>query len=612
MPDFNFEKIQSDCRNFNFGIGFIVEGSFDADVPLLVDLKGKNGSQGNSSSLVDVPSCLMEGEWDTDVWRGHIIKNHIPFIDGIKKSELLCAGWDVSKNFKNIDNEICWEDGYNKFVSLNDYFSNLFGKKYSKYISYKEGLSKYFITSGSSDSGTPKQFIYSFSFDKSSQLNSISVFPYVSCWPRRKFSCFNFIQSKFTHIKFDFLFDDSAKYFKKIICNNWTESSHPELIWPIPEPPIEPVDEKFNGSTDLELKCILPSPIWAPISFNLGLDDLCDQSFRPLDEIKVIIVTHDLWIKLISDNTYIPCNSISLSIDRDSWGWSWSANLPKRQENLINTQQYVEINIDGYRWKGIVEKYSGNESFNSKSYTIGGRSLSAFLTNPYSSTHNRNELNSRTMKQLVEDEVYGSGWTINWDSSIIDWTVPGGVFSYSNKTTISAIMSIIQSIDCTLQSDMNDYILNIIPRYKVASWNLDSATPDKIVPIDYAISEGITWKPKELMNGVWVSGVTQGVRVKIYRNGTDGSPYHPMIINPLITHVNAGIQRGVSVLSSTGKRRNVSLTFPVINSIGILKPCDIIEITDTTPWKGYIDSVQISGNLYSVYQTVNIEDIQEV
>jgi len=589
-----------------------VEGSFIAETHIDLNVDLTTGTKGVLTDNIIPIEANFSGWYDDNVWRGKTTSINSSFERAIIRKKENCFTWYIPYTERLKHYCEIWNNSKKFTVSTNNIFKTIKKQRIFTCLISEKGESKFSITSASTDSAIPYRLRREFYFEKASSESLILTAPYILCWPRRKFHCTEFVNADRKEYSKEFLYNSKAKTYHYTNCNNFEDTKLPLFIWPIPESLIEPIDEKFYGSTDLDLKCILPNPIWAPIGFNLGLDDICNQSFRPLDKVKVIIMTHDLWIKLISDGTYIPCNSISLSIDRDSWGWSWSANLSKRQENLINTQQYVEINIDGYRWKGIVEKYSGNESFNSKSYTIGGRSLSAFLTSPYTSMHSRNELNSRTMKQLVEDEVEGSGWTINWDSSIIDWTVPGGVFSYSNKTTISAIMSIIQSIDCTLQSDMYNYILHVIPKYKVAPWNLDSITPDKIISVDYAIHEGITWEPKELMNGVWVSGVTQGIRVKVYRDGTDGSPFHPMIIDPLITHVSAGIQRGQSILSSTGKRRNVSLTFPIINSIGILKPCDIIEVTDSTPWRGYIDSIQISGNLYSVYQTVTIEDIQEV
>ena len=84
-----------------------------------------------------------------------------------------------------------------------------------------------------------------------------------------------------------------------------------------------------------------------------------------------------------------------------------------------------------------------------------------------------------------------------------------------------------------------------------------------------------------------------------------------MVIDPLITDTIASIQKGKQVLAATGKRRQIQLNTPLIPQIGVVFPGQILELVESTPWKGYIDSVAIAATHGNVMQTIGIEHVQE-
>ena len=85
-----------------------------------------------------------------------------------------------------------------------------------------------------------------------------------------------------------------------------------------------------------------------------------------------------------------------------------------------------------------------------------------------------------------------------------------------------------------------------------------------------------------------------------------------MIVDPLITHIDAGRERGRNVLAATGSRREVRLAMPLVDSLGVLTPGMIVEVEDFPAWRGYVDAVEIAATRAAVNQTATIEHIQEV
>ena len=108
------------------------------------------------------------------------------------------------------------------------------------------------------------------------------------------------------------------------------------------------------------------------------------------------------------------------------------------------------------------------------------------------------------------------------------------------------------------------------------------------------------YQPEPLRRGVYVSGTTNdGELARVQRTGTDGSPWANMITDPLITHPQAGLQRGLVELSATGKRKIENLTIPLMtqdNEPGLLLPGELVSVlqTPTQSWTGQVLAVSLA------------------
>jgi hypothetical protein len=390
----------------------------------------------------------------------------------------------------------------------------------------------------------------------------------------------------------------------------WEIAGKAPWVWPPPAPPEQPEPESFIPNLDFDLGCVLPSPIWTGADFFLDIET-CDRvrshGWLPPVAPRVIIVIHTLSIVTLPDGTPIPCDEVRVVTDLDSWAWRWSVSVIGHDvANLVHDAKEVELQVDDHKWRGIAEAYDSRRQYGVMTTSVSGRSLSAYLADPWSEARVRVEDTQRTAQQIAEDEVYNTGWSLDW--STVDWMVPAGAFAYDAQTPIGAIRMIAEAVGAVLQTHPWDKVLYVAPRYSVPSWEIELATPDVEIPEGIVISMSTRLQPGTLYRGVWVSGRTQGVAVRVYRSGTDGAPYATMVVDPLITHVDAGRERGKQILAAGGRRAHVTLTMPLLPDIGVVTPGSIVAVgSGAARWKGYVMAVSISARRARVVQTLTID-----
>ena len=144
------------------------------------------------------------------------------------------------------------------------------------------------------------------------------------------------------------------------------------------------------------------------------------------------------------------------------------------------------------------------------------------------------------------------------------------------------------------------------------------ATPDVALTEDIIQSINSEWRPQPAYNGVYVSGTTQGVIVLVKRTATAGDFQVSMIADPLITHVDAGTERGRNILAVAGKWSLETIQIPLMPSPGLpglLLPGTLVEVTEgVTTWRGQVAGVSVNaqrsdGNdgRLTVAQTIDVE-----
>lgn len=328
---------------------------------------------------------------------------------------------------------------------------------------------------------------------------------------------------------------------------------------------------------------------------------------------KVYIVINTLSLVRLSDGLEIPASDLNVSIDADSWAWGWSATVPAKymsalQADLGDLVELVAV-INGRSFRLAVEKIQRSRSFARSSLTISGKNRAVWLSDPYALKENRTNSSQMTAQQLMAQALTENGASLGWDLDwqITDWLIPSGVWVNSG-TAIEACLSIANAAGAYLQSDPYDEILRVIPRYPTVPWEWSSLTPDIDLPEGVCVTEGIEYVDKAEYNTVYISGQNQGILGHVTRSGSGGNKPAEMITDALITHADAARQRGISVLSDTGRQRLISLSLPVIEETGIILPGKLIRYSENgTTHLGLSRSVSVAAAFPKVRQNIVIE-----
>jgi hypothetical protein len=330
---------------------------------------------------------------------------------------------------------------------------------------------------------------------------------------------------------------------------------------------------------------------------------------------RVYFVLNNVLLRRVEGNLLLPAlNSLTMSIDTDSWTWSFSASLPGSSLPDIEPGNdglpvELEANINGNLYRVLAENISRERTFNSSTIRVSGRGKTAYLASPYAPVMTFSNSTARTAQQLMADVLTFNnvplGWDIDWQ--IEDWLVPAGAFG-AQGSYIDALNSIVAAAGGYLQPHPVDQEISALLRYPVAPWQWGTVTPDFELPSAVTVRESIEWRNKPEYNRVFVSATSQGVLAQVTRQGTAGDLLAPMVTDPLISTAVPGRLRGISVLADTGRQAAVSLRLPVLPETGIITPGKFVRYTDGSDIRlGIVRGTTVDVAMPDVWQTLNVE-----
>lgn len=329
---------------------------------------------------------------------------------------------------------------------------------------------------------------------------------------------------------------------------------------------------------------------------------------------RVYLVINDIRLRRVDGSLDLPCPTLAMQLDVDSWTWGFSATLPANQLSNLEPAAFgqpveLEAVINGQVFKLLAERRTRSREFGKNTITVSGRGISAGLDAPYSAIFNFTNTGARTAQQLMGDALLDNGVPIGWsvEFGLTDWLVPAGVWSHQGSR-ISAIQRIAAAAGGYVQPHPTDEILRVLPRYPSAPWSWSSVAADYDLPAAVVAVEGIEWVEKSIYDRVFVSGESSGVLGQITRAGTAGGLIAPMVTDSLITHVDAARQRGLSILADTGAQASVTLRLPVLPATGVIVPGKFVQYADgSVTRKGIVRSVDVSANYPALWQSIEVE-----
>lgn len=328
---------------------------------------------------------------------------------------------------------------------------------------------------------------------------------------------------------------------------------------------------------------------------------------------RVYVVINEARLRRVDGDIQIPTFTMSMSLDADSWTWSFSASVPGYALADIEPEDGVPVavqaTINGVPYRFVVESIARERTFGRSDLRIGGRGRAAVLDAPYAPIMSFRNTGARTAQQIMIDILTDNGvplgWDVEWNPD--DWNVPAGVFNHQGSY-ISALNQVAGSISAYLQPHNTDEVLRVLSRYPVAPWDWAGVTPDFDLPAAVMSRESIEWRDKPRYNRVYVMGQQAGVNGRVTRAGTAGDYLAPSVVDPLITQAVAARQRGIAVLSDTGRIATVGLRLPVLAETGIIKPGSFISYIDGGIERiGLTRSVQVEVGLPAIWQTLGVE-----
>lgn len=300
---------------------------------------------------------------------------------------------------------------------------------------------------------------------------------------------------------------------------------------------------------------------------------------------------------------------LRLRLDIDSYSWSFSCVLEGEPSlNLvrpgIDGPKTLEVIINGWVWRVIVEDYARAAQFPAERYTITGASRTQYLAAPYAplrSAVNSLEINAR---QVMEAQLLNTGFTVEWDVDGFgppDWTIPAGALTYHDQTPMQIIARVAEAVGAVVRPSADSDQLEILQRYRDPPWYWAETIVDRIIAGEVITDVSSKWTPQPQWNSVYVSGTTHGVAVDVRRAGTAGDVPAPDVFDDLITATPAARSRGICELSKGGNQELTSLTIPLFpvggSAPGLVLPAHLVEVREKlrTPWRGLCLGVDISA-----------------
>lgn len=329
---------------------------------------------------------------------------------------------------------------------------------------------------------------------------------------------------------------------------------------------------------------------------------------------KAYMVRNEITLLRVDGGLAIPMYTFSMSLDADSWTWQWSATLPASALPLVLPSSdgdpvEVQATVNGIPFRLMVEQITKPREFASHRVNVSGRGLAAVLDDPYAPVLNHGNTSARTAQQLMADVLTLNGAPIGWDVDwgITDWLVPGNVWAHQG-TYMSALRDIADAAGAYLQPHDTERTLQVLARYPhmPRDWTLDMA--DIELPAGVAQMESIEWVRKPSYDRVHVSGTTAGAIYEVNLTGGGGLLSAPMVTHPLITHVDAGRQRGISVLADTGLQQPVTLRMQVLEESGLIKPGMYVRYPVEGAMRlGLVRSTSVEWDRPALRQTITLE-----
>lgn len=325
-----------------------------------------------------------------------------------------------------------------------------------------------------------------------------------------------------------------------------------------------------------------------------------------------------------------------IKTDMDSYCWSSSIEISHVDYQRIKAKLDVDrgneplilVTVNGKAFGFIAENVSRNRQFGASVYQLSGRSSTARLGQDYAHSQGSQGVNGGA--GTIEQDLYASQimrmqlndlpFSID-EFDVDDWLIPAGTLNVSNQTPISIISQLATACGGKVISHVSEPKLSIIKRWKKPAWEMATAKPSLVVPMNvvHSISDEKRTSPRH--NTVTLIGRQQAF--EIYRQGQGRDLIAPVANWYLYTDQASAIARGVQLLSDSGNHVHYTVKMLVSDkyNLPLAKLGQIWQINDDTDggdgaFNAVVTSVALSvsrdGDAVVVWQTVGMDRYMDV
>lgn len=327
--------------------------------------------------------------------------------------------------------------------------------------------------------------------------------------------------------------------------------------------------------------------------------------------LETYMIANTVNLVVLPSRTPVEAKNVRIGWDADSFSWKFSADIfTQAALDLLKPDaegaKEVELDINGWTWVLLVERYSRQLKFASEAYSISGATRTQLLAAPYAPL--RTGLNAApiTALQAATEQLLYTGFTLTWDAQNVgpaDWTFPAGTLSYQSQTAMQVIARIAETVGAIVRPARDSDALEIRPRYPVPPWEWGQidAPIDRIIPPAMMTQLNGEWTPQPAWNACYVSGTSSGVSMLVRRAGTAGDNPAADIYDDWITGEEANRARGVHELSKGGNIEIVGFTLPLFpladdKGVGLVLPGMLCRVPEASgAWEGLCLAVDISA-----------------
>lgn len=360
---------------------------------------------------------------------------------------------------------------------------------------------------------------------------------------------------------------------------------------------------------------VLPWGVGVPLQYSPELPYAVEDEVVVPGEVpaankkEVYLIVNNVNIKSLPGNEPLAVADIKIDLDEDAYSWKFSATVLNQQSvDLMKPDasgyKEVEVSINGHVWIFFITTWQRSQSVSGnkldKKYQVSGYSRTQYLGQPYAPKRTKS-IGSTTAVQAAVAELTGTGFTLNWDvSQLQDWQMLDSVFSYQELTPLQVIKRLATSVGAVVVPAMASDELTVVPRHRIAPWDLSVANIDRTIHENQVLSEGGTLLPQQKINAVRVSGERHGVDMNITRQGTAGDIRGADVVDAWLSAAEANTSRGRAEIADSGNVEVNTLELAIPESTaqpGLLLPGLYVAVQHTDQakdYKGKAVSVSIS------------------